>query len=292
MRLNDKHYYNYFVDSTLKILNLLGDKSSRQDIEDKIKEDNFYLCFPNFKNSKWWLGIWPVGDWNFEDEYDGEVYKSGYGISNYNPHTIIVFLIHKWDLDKFRPTYSNWEMCISDNNDYELGNAVKTVQQFINNPLDSYYRTLDVNYEGNNEHKNKYTAYIEGMWKNEIYPVIHKYARRFGGWFGTTVIKTMTMLDRRVHSMETKYHSDKWNAEFESALVFYYGDTPWKSWKRYNDYSRIATFFRKLCDYNLFINMTYVDKDKEPENKWRCVYWEGIPEKDDVYEDDVEEKND
>ena len=292
MKLNDKHYYNYFVDSTLKILNLLGDKSSRQDIEDKIKEDDFYLCFPNFKNSKWWLGIWPVGDWNFEDEYKGEVYKSGYGISNYNPHTIIVFLIHKWDLDKFRPTYSNWDIYISDNNEYELSNAVKSVQQFINNPLDSYYKTLDVNYEGNHKHKNKYTAYIEGMWKNEISPVIHKYVRRFGGWFGKTVIKIMTMLDRRVHSMETKYHSDKWNAEFESALVLYYGDTPWKSWKRYNDYDRIAKFFRKLCDYNLFINMTYVDKDEDPENKWRGVYWECVPEKDDVYEDDVEGEND
>ena len=133
MKLNDIHYYNYFVDSTLKILNLLGDKSSRQDIEDKIKKDDFYLCFPNFKNSKWWLGIWPVGDWNFEDEYAGKVYKSGYGISNYNPHTIIVFLIHKWVLDKFRPTYSNWNMCISDNNDYELMDSVKSVQQFINN---------------------------------------------------------------------------------------------------------------------------------------------------------------
>ena len=82
MKLNDNRYYNYFVDSTLKILNLLGDKSSRQDIEDKIKEDDFYLCFPNFKNSKWWLGIWPVGDWNFEDEYEGEVYKSGYCAKN------------------------------------------------------------------------------------------------------------------------------------------------------------------------------------------------------------------
>lgn len=292
MKLNDNRYYNYFVDSTLKILNLLGDKSSRQDIEDKIKEDDFYLCFPNFKNSKWWLGIWPVGDWNFEDEYEGKVYKSGYGISNYKPHTIIVFLIHKWDLDKFRPTYSNWEICISDNNEYELSNAVKCVQQFINNPLDSYYKTLDVNYEGNNEHKNKYTAYIDGMWNNEICPVIHKYVRRFGGWFGTTVIKTMTMFDKRVNSMETKYHSDKWNAEFESALVFYYGDTPWKSWKRYNDYDRIVTFFGKLFDYNLFINMTYVDKGEEPKCKWRGVYWDGVPKKDDVYEDNVEEEND
>ena len=292
MKLNDNHYYNYFVDSTLKILNLLGDKSSRQDIEDKIKKDDFYLCFPNFKNSKWWLGIWPVGDWNFEDEYDGKVYKSGYGISDYNSHTIIVFLIHKWDLDKFRPTYSNLDMCISDNNDCELRDAVKSIQQFINNPLDSYYKTLDVNYEGNNEHKNKYTAYIDGMWNNEICPFIHKYVRRFGGWLGMTVIKTMAMFDKRVHSMETKYHSDKWNAEFESALVFYYGDTPWKSWKRYDDYDRIITFFRKLCDYNLFINMTYVDKGEEPKRKWRGVYWEAVPDRDDVYEDDVEEEND
>ena len=200
---------------------------------------------------------------------DKVVLKIENGISNYNPHTIIVFLIHKWDLDKFRPTYSNWDMCISDNNEYELSNAVKSVQQFINNPLDSYYRTLDVNYEGNNKHNNKYTAYIDGMWKNEICPVIHKYVRRFGGWIGTTAIKTMTMLDRRVHSMETKYHSDKWNAEFESALLFYYGDTPWKSWKRYNDYDHIAIFFRMLCDYNIFINMTYVDKARAISRKFR-----------------------
>ena len=94
-------------------------------------------------------------------------------------------------------------MCISDNNDYELMNAVKSVQQFINNPLDSYYKTLDVNYEGNNKHKNKYTAYIDGMWNNEIYPFIHKYVRRFGGWFGTAVIKIMTMFDKRVNCCKT-----------------------------------------------------------------------------------------
>ena len=37
--------------------------------------------------------------------------------------------------------------------------------------------------------------------------------------------------------------------------------------------------------------MTYVDKGEEPENKWRGVYWEYEPEKDAVYEDDVEEEN-
>ena len=52
------------------------------------------------------------------------------------------------------------------------------------------------------------------------------------------------------------------------------------------------TFFKKLCDYNLFINMTYVDKGEEPKRKWRGVYWDGVPDKNDVYEDDVEEEND
>ena len=38
--------------------------------------------------------------------------------------------------------------------------------------------------------------------------------------------------------------------------------------------------------------MTYVDKGEEPKRKWRGVYWDGVPDKDDVYEDDVEEEND
>ena len=90
----------------------------------------------------------------------------------------------------------------------------------------------------------------------------------------------IALFDRRVAHREYKFHKDKWNSEYDIAIVFKYGETEWDDWKRWNDYYKMWNKFRKISDHNIHFDFTYLDEEGNmPENIWRGVYWDEEPEK-------------
>ena len=58
--------------------------------------------------------------------------------------------------------------------------------------------------------------------------------------------------------MEHRFHKDKWNNEYEIAIVFKYGETEWDDWKVWSDYD---TLFKRLYKWNIWVNLSYLDED-------------------------------
>lgn len=273
----DKNLHLKFVNTVKRILNEVGLTCSIEHCEKSINENSYYLCIPNTKQmGKWHLGIWAVGDWGIESEYtddDGEVheYRDGYGVDLYEPNTISVFLIHDWNYDKFRPTYSDYEIEIKNFDEDHIKEAISTVKHAFENPIDSF-----CNYANNDSCYNyhyKYFAYIDGWYTNEVLPLCKKISRRLKGWTTTKILNVIASIDPRVHHKEYTFKKDKWNPEFEFAVVLKCLETEYKEYKAW-------LFYDWFMNKNLRIDITYLDEDGNmPKSIWRGVYWNEIPEK-------------
>lgn len=142
IKLENEKNHKYFVDTVYNILSSLKSKYSYDEVEQMSIKEGYLLYFKNKKiTGRWHLGIWAVGEWDIKSEYDGHVYKSGYGIETYKPLTICVFLIHDWMFDKFRPSYADWEILIKYGESCD--NVIKQLKDIFGNKLKSYYNIVD-----------------------------------------------------------------------------------------------------------------------------------------------------
>lgn len=278
LKLENKEYHDYFVQTVYNIISNLNFKYTFEEIEEMCINNSYYLHFHNRKTKKWHLGIWAVGEWGIKEEVNGNIIKCGYGVDVYKPLTICVFLVHDWTFDKFRPTYADWEVSIQQGT--EINSLIGELKYFFKHPLESYYILVDEDsYNCQHKENNKYIAYFKGWYHNDFLSSLRKLQQRIFGYILTKIIMFISLFDRRVYYRESKFHKDRWNAEYEIAIVFKYGETEWHDWKRWNDYEKIFRKFQKLCDYNLEVEFTYLDADGNlPKNIWRGVYWEDEPE--------------
>lgn len=279
LKLENVEYHNYFVHTVYNILNELGFGYTIEEVDEMSVKENYRLHFHNEKTKKWHFGIWAVGEWGVKEQIDDKVINCGYGIDSYKPLTLSVFLIHEWMFDKFRPTYSDWETLIGykENTD----KLISELRYTFKNSISSYYNIIDEDdYNFQHHERNKYIAYFKGWFYNDFGASIRQKRRRWCGWLFTKIITLIALCDKRVEHREYKFYKDKWNAEYNIAIVFRYGETEWHDWKRWNDYNRIYKRFRNWCDWNISVDFTYLDEDGNmPKNIWRGVYWEEEPEK-------------
>lgn len=278
LKLENEKYHNYFVRTTYEILSNLKFDYTIDDIDKMSIENGYTLHFHNKKTKRWHLGIWAVGEWGVKEEIDGHVINCGYGIDDYKPLTICVFLIHDWTFDKFRPSCSDWHYILL--KDESIDTIVNDLKYYFKHRLKSYYLLVDEDcYNFQHKERNKYIAYLKGWYHNEFVSFIKEKHQRWCGYILTKIIMLISFFDKRVHYREEKFHKSDWNAEYDIAIVFKYGKTEWHDWKRWHDYERIFRKFQKLCDYNLEVEFTYLDADGNlPKNIWRGVYWEDEPE--------------
>ena len=279
LKLENEQYHNYFVQTTHKILSGLGMDYTIDEIDKMSVENGYALYFHNKKTKKWHLGIWAVGKWGVKEEIDGHIIGCGYGLESYEPLTICVFLVHDWTYDKFRPTYSNWHHEILKDGNVDI--VIEDLNRCFKHPIDSYYLFVDEDsYNYQHKENNKYIAYLKGWYRNEFISFMKKKRQRWLGYIFTKIIMLISFFDKRIYHREQKFHKDRWNAEYEIAIVSKYGKTEWHDWKTWNDYDKIFRKFQKLCDYNLEVEFTYLDEDGNlPKNIWRGIYWEEEPEK-------------
>lgn len=280
IKLDNEKNHKYFVDTAYNILSRLKFKYTYEEVEQMSIKEGYLLYLKNKKiTGRWHLGIWAVGEWDIKSEYDGNVYKSGYGIETYKPLTISVFLIHDWTFDKFRPSYADWEIQIKYGESCD--NVIKQLKDIFGNKLKSYYNIVDEDsYNFQHSSKNKYVAYLKGWYYNVFATTLKAKKRRINGYIASKIILFLASLDKRVAYKKHKFHKDEWNAEFEIAIVFKYGDTAWDDWKAWNDYHKLYEFLRKHLTWNIGIHFTYLDEEGNmPDNIWRGVYWTEEPEK-------------
>ena len=280
IKLENEKNHKYFVDTVYNILSSLKSKYSYDEVEQMSIKEGYLLYFKNKKiTGRWHLGIWAVGEWDIKSEYDGHVYKSGYGIETYKPLTICVFLIHDWTFDKFRPSYADWEILIKYGESCD--NVIKQLKDIFGNKLKSYYNIVDEDsYNFQHVSKNKYVAYLKGWYYNVFAATLKAKKRRINGYIVSKIILFLAALDKRVAYKKHKFHKDEWNAEFEVAIVFKHGDTAQDDWKTWNDYNKLYKFLRKHLTWNIGIDFTYFDEEGNmPDNIWRGVYWTEEPEK-------------
>ena len=264
LKLENIENHNYFIQTVNEIQSQLGFNYTIEVVEQKCLDEGYLLYFKNKKTKKWHLGIWAVGEWDIKSQwlFDGEVktHKSGYGIEHYKPLSISVFLIHDWSYDKFRPTSSDYEIVLEKTNDINsIESIVKELKHIFKNPLDSYYNIVDEDsYNFQHKEDNKYTAYAKGYWYNEIVPFKSKLRKRISGYIATKIVKIIAHIDRRVHYVTHKFHKDKWNAEYNVAIVFKYGKSDWKVWKQYFKlYQKLKNFTKR----NIDMSFNYLDEE-------------------------------
>lgn len=267
-----------FANTIKRILNYVGLTCSIESCEKSLSENSYYLCIPATKQTgKWNLGIWAVGDWGIESEYtddDGEVhkYRDGYGVDLYEPITISVFLIHDWTYDKFRPSYSDYEIEIINFDEDSIKEAISTVKHAFENPIESFYEYVN-KVNSRYMHDNKYVAYIDGWYSNEVLPLFKKITRRMKGWVSTKLLSVIASVDPRVHYKGYTFMKDEWNPEFEFAVVLKCLETEYKEYRAW-------LFYDWFKNKNLRVNITYLDEEGNmPKDIWRGVYWNEIPEK-------------
>jgi hypothetical protein len=240
-------------------------------------DEGYLLYFKDKKiTGRWHLGIWAVGEWGIKSEYDGKIYEGGYGLKYYKPLTISVFLVHDWTYDKFRPTSADREMLIDYNDNADK--VIDDLKHIFKHPIDSYYNIVDEDcYNFQHHEKSKYVAYFKAWYYNVFSEVVRRRTRRMKGYMATHIFMVKSRFDKRVAHREYKFHEDKWNDEYEIAIVFKYGETEWDDWKAWSDYEAL---FEKLYRWNIWVSFNYLDEEGNiPENIWRGVYWTEEPEK-------------
>lgn len=278
LKLANVEHHEYFVQTVYDILSELKFGYTYDEIEKMSIESGYSLYFHNKKTKRWHLGIWAVGQWNIKEEINNKVIAAGYGVDAYKPLTISVFLIHDWTYDKFRPTYSDWETLIEYGDN--IDNVKRDLKYTFKHPIGSYYNIIDEdNYNFQHRESNKYVAYFKGWYYNEFLEFMREKHRRWFGYIASKLIMLITFFDRRVAYRKHKFHKDRWNSEYEIAVVFKYGETEWDDWKRWYDYNKLWQRLRKLSNYNIYMNFTYLDEEGNmPKNIWRGIYWENEPE--------------
>ncbi len=278
LKIKNEEHHNYFVQTASEILSALNFDYSYDEIEKMSIENSYRLYFHNKKTKRWCLGIWAVGDWQIKEQFDGEIFDGGYGVNTYKPLTISVFVIHDWTYDKFRPSYADWEILIDYNNTANKHIATEKLKYTFKHPIECYYNTI-VNKDYNDQHreKNKYVAYFKAWYDNVFSNAVRRTIRRVKGYVATRIFVFKTFFDKRVSHVEHRFHKDKWNNEYEIAIVFKYGETEWDDWKIWSDYDAL---FKKLYKWNIWVNLSYLDEDGNiPKHIWRGVYWTEEPEK-------------
>lgn len=278
LKIKNEEHHNYFVQTASEILSALNFDYSYDEIEKMSIENSYRLYFHNKKTKRWCLGIWAVGDWQIKEQFDGEIFDGGYGVNTYKPLTISVFVIHDWTYDKFRPSYADWEILIDYNNTANKHIATEKLKYTFKHPIECYYNTI-VNKDYNDQHreKNKYVAYFKAWYDNVFSNAVRRTIRRVKGYVATRIFVFKTFFDKRVSHVEHRFHKDKWNNEYEIAIVFKYGETEWDDWKVWSDYDAL---FKKLYKWNIWVNLSYLDEDGNiPKHIWRGVYWTEEPEK-------------
>lgn len=292
LKLDNIKNHNYFVQTVNEIQSQLGFNYTIEEIEQKCLDDGYLLYFKNKKTKKWSLGIWAVGEWDIKQKWifnrKVETCKGGYGIQDYKPLSISVFLIHDWTYDKFRPSYSDFEMVLEKSQSINIEEIITKLKHIFKNTLESYYNIVDEDaYNFQHKANNKYSAYIKGYWYNEIVPLCYKCRRRIGGYIATKFVKTIAHIDKRVHYVTHSFHKDRFNAEYEVAIVFKHCESEWHDWKLWKQYVKLGNKLKKITAYNIYINFNYLDEDGNmPQHIWRGIYWEKEPPK---YYDNEEE---
>ena len=279
LKIENQEFHNTFVRTTYEILSKLKFDYTIDEVDKMSVENGYTLHFHNRKTKKWHLGIWAVGEWEIKEEVNGHIISCGYGVEHYKPLTICVFLVHDWTYDKFKPSYADWYMLINENE--SVDECVNELRDIFKNPLKSYYRIVDADsYSFQHKNKNRFIAYVKGWFHNDFLHFTKRKRQRILGYLSTKLLMLITYFDKAVYLRKYKFHEDEWNHEYDIAIVFNYGETEWDDWKRWHDYYRLQEILWKICDYNIWIEFTYVDEEgKEPENIWRGVYWEEEPKR-------------
>ena len=276
LKIENDGNHSYFVQTVYKILSELNFGYTYEEIEKMSIDNSYYLYFHNKKTKRWHLGIWAVGEWHIKEQLDDKIINCGYGVDTYKPLTISVFLIHDWIYDKFRPSSADWEMLIDYNDNTDK--VVEGLKYIFKHPIGSYYNIIDEDcYNFQHHEKNKYIAYFKAWYYNVFSEILRRKNRRIKGYIATHIFMIKSRFDKRVAHREYKFHKDKWNNEYEIAIVFQYGETEWDDWKAWFDYK---TLFEKLYRWNIWVNFNYLDEEGNmPTNIWRGVYWDGEPDK-------------
>ena len=150
-----------------------------------------------FKNGSlkyWYLGIWGCGKWSGTYDCDSEDYIS-------------IFLIHKWHLDKFRPSSADISFDVKIKNpeqiDIQMDEIVTEIVNIKKHHILEYHSIFGDKYHQHqgieDSHEMPCIEYFKDWFSNEVtVPVIENLSKKWSVKFLYWTLKVISIIDPRV----------------------------------------------------------------------------------------------
>lgn len=258
--------FNAFKVEVNKILDLLFESGIKYKILSKPEEDNptcyLKLLDHNLKNYK--FAIWAVGEWSDFYATDDE-------------SEICIFMIHKWNLDKFRPSSADvsWNLLPGSNAD----SFIHDLLDIKKNPIKTYN---EIFYPDPPSKKYLWNYYKDWYINVIKWPFLYNLRSKWSPMALYFTLKLISLFDHRVKkSMVFNGRKDSifgnYTFGFLSTILCSENDKSFR--KFYNLYSKFPTRLRKTTGlFDAYWNVADYDynmTEKEIEIRlWKGIYLE------------------
>ena len=234
-------------------------------IIDEPEEDQpaYYIELTDKNLKRWKLGIWAVGSWS--DYYAVE-----------DEDEIVVFMIHDWFFDKWRPSNANVSWSFLPNSTY-FGEFLYDLNEMKKNPINSFGNIFLTN-----QPQNKWPFLYFKEWYFNVISTPFKYKLKmvWSPWVLYLTLRFFSLFDRRVKRVEVFREKSRdynyYTFSFLANLMCSESDESF--YKFYKLYSYFPQWLKWKCKYKLF-DATYNVSDYDwnmNENQIRTRMFKGV----------------
>lgn len=269
----------------LKLKNDILDRLRESKIEPKIRYDdtvegeygNSMSISYGFKNGglkHWYLGIWGCGKWSNTYDCDSEDYIS-------------IFLIHKWHLDKFRPTSADilFIVNLKDPIEEQCEEAISEIVNINNHHILEYHRIFkESGHLHEDSHDMPCIEYFRDWLNNVVVsPFLENLSSKWSVIFLYWILRLISFIDPRVSRGKLFNEKDNFYPRYISGFLA----TEWASDREwaFNSfawlYSKFPSKLCRLTRHRLFdAYWNVADVPEEITKKLNIRMWKGIIIKD------------
>ena len=242
--------YELFRIKSELILEGMREKGINFEVVDGPEENSpsYYIKLTDPTLRRWKLGIWAIGKWS--DFYDIE-----------SESEVVVFLIHDWSFDKWRPSSSDLSWSFLPDSTY-FGNFLFDLNEIKNHPIKGYG---EVFYYPTYPRKEWTLLYLKEWYYNVIStPFKYKLKNVWSPWVLFITLWIITLFDKRVKKI--KIFKEKLggynNYTFSFLATLLCSEDDESFYKFYRLYSYWPSKLKKKSKFNLF-DATYNVSDYE-----------------------------
>ena len=214
---------------------------------------------------KYKLGFWPCGKWfNYYNVQDDS--------------KVSIFMIHSWNLDKFRPSSADilFEVYVNQTNDIdlELGTITDEIEKIKNNPIKTYYEITTIHH-----YKSPVLEYYSTYFNIVSYECKGYLEYNLTPKLLYGILKFISIFDRRVKKskcFDEKSVVPRYTFSFLATIEC---ANNLRSWKKFCDlYYRFPVWLKRKTGHRMFDAVWSVaDYDEDmSEKEIKIRMWKGV----------------